>query len=168
MVSDLLDRWREWFGPQLQPFSTARLDVGSLGIGRSARPSLELRDTFHVYSDDSWTWLEEAEFIDLDLKTRRAVIYRRAATGRLNEIPNRLRESAVPQRTDSRIVWWPSLLRAVGDEPLLRFVENGLPHSRHREVVARTWARAGRLLPGAADLAGRFRRRLVPIASATS
>lgn len=46
--------------------------------GRLA-PALELRDTFHVYSDDGWTWLEEAEFADLDLATRRALLRGRPA-----------------------------------------------------------------------------------------
>ena len=156
VAGDLLDRWHEWFGPQLQPFNTARLGVGAPGVGRPAKPTLELRDTFDVYSDDDWTWLEEAEFADLDLKTRRALLHGRAATGLLGDIPDHLRSGAAPQGTDSQIVWWPPLLRTVGDDPLLRYVENGLPHSRHREVTSKTWARAGRILTGAADLAGRF------------
>lgn len=44
---------------------------------------MELRDTFHAYSDDNWTWLEEAEFVQLDLRTRRALLHGRAATGRV-------------------------------------------------------------------------------------
>lgn len=126
VASDLLNRWRDWFGPQLQPFNTARLG-GALEVGRPAKPTLELTDTFHVYSDDDWTWLEEAEFADLDLKIRRALLHERAATGHLAEVPDHLRSVAAPQGTDSRIVWWPPLLRTVGDEPLLRYVENGLP-----------------------------------------
>ncbi len=39
---------------------------------------------------------------------------------------------------------------------MLRYVENGLPHSRHREVTSKTWTRAAQVLPGAADLAGTF------------
>lgn len=153
---DLLDRWREWFAPQLQPFSTARLGAGSPEVGRHVKPSLELRDTFHVYSDDHWTWLDEPEFTKIGLKTRRALLHGRAATGRLKELPDQVRVFAAPEKTDTRIVWWPPLLGAVGDDPLLRYVENDLPHSRHREVTARTWASADRLLPGAADLAGQF------------
>lgn len=105
VTSDLLDRWRDWFGPQLQPFNTAHLGAGTAEIGRPAKPTLELRDTFHVYSDDDWTWLEEAEFADLDLKTRRALLQGRAATGRFGDFPDHLRSIAAPQRTDSRIVW---------------------------------------------------------------
>ncbi len=86
--SELLDRWRDWFGPQLQPFNTTRLGVGPLKVGRPVTPTLELRDTFHVYNDDDWTWLEEAEFAHLHLKTRRALLHGRAATGHVAEVPD--------------------------------------------------------------------------------
>jgi len=156
VAADLLDRWRESFAPQLQPFSTTRLGVDASGIGQPAKPTLDIRDTFHVYSDDDWTWLEEAEFADLSLRTRRALLHGRAATGRLRDVPDRTPGLTESRRTDSRIVWWPSLLRRVGDQPLLSYIENGLPPSRHSEVTAAIWARAGRLLPGAANLAGKF------------
>lgn len=143
VVFDRLERWRERFGPQLQPFNIAWLGVGAPEIGRPATPALEIRDAFHVYSDDGWTRLEEEEFAGLDLTTRRALLQGRAATGRLGEIPDRFRSFAEPQKTDSQVIWWPPLLRTVGDDPLLRYVENGLSHSRHREVTAGTWARKG-------------------------
>lgn len=154
--SDLLDRWREWFAPHLQPFRTTRLGADAAEIGRPEEPTLEVRDTFHVYSDDDWTWLEEAEFAGLSLATRRALLYGRAATGRLRDVPDRAHGIAEAHRTDSRIIWWPSLLRCIGDRPLLKYVENALPSSRHRDVTSAIWAHAGRLLPGAADLAGTF------------
>lgn len=156
VASDLLDRWRESFAPQLQPFSTTLLGVDASAVGRPAQPTLDIRDTFHVYSDDDWTWLEEEEFVDLNLRVRRALLRGRAATGRLRDVPDHASGLVESQRTDSRIVWWPSLLRRVGHQPLLSYVENGLPPSRHRQVTSAIWARAGRLLPGAADLAGKF------------
>jgi len=156
VVPDLLDRWREWFAPQLQPFSTSRLDGDATGIGRLAEPTLSLRDTFHVYSDDNWTWLEEREFVALDLRTKRALLHGRAATGKVRDVPDGARHLIESQRVDSRIVWWPHLLRRIGDQPMLSYVENGLPPSRHRDVTSATWKRAGRVLPGAADLAGKF------------
>jgi len=66
-------------------------------------------------------------FIALRLRTRRALLHGRAATGRLRDLPDRARAIAEPERTDSRIVWWPRLLRRVGDRPLLDYVENKLP-----------------------------------------
>ena len=80
--SDLLDRWRNWFAPQLQPFSTSRLGADAVGVGRPGQPTLNLRDTFHVYSDESWTWLEEPEFTHLSTRMQRALVHGRAATGR--------------------------------------------------------------------------------------
>jgi hypothetical protein len=156
VAADLVDRWHDWFAPQLQPFSTRRLEGAAIAVGRPAEPTLEIRDTFHVYSDGGWTWLEEAEFSNLDLGTRRRLLRGRAATGRLGDLPVHARPFAASQRTDSRIVWWPPLLRRVGYQPLLSYVENGLPPSGHREVTAAVWRRARRLLPGAAGLAGRF------------
>ncbi len=166
--SDLLDQWRGWFAPHLQPFSTTRLGVDAEGIGRPEAPTLDIRDTFHVYSDDGWTWLEEAEFVALSLRNRRALLHGRAATGRLRDLPDAARAIAEDHRIDSRIVWWPSVLRRVGDRPLVDYVENKLPPSRHREVTFATWARADRLLPRAVELAGTFPQRLGPTASATS
>lgn len=153
--SDVLERWRESFAPQFQPFRTDRLGSDASGIGRQMEVTLDVRDTFHVYSGN-WTWLEGSEFIQLSLKVRRALLFRRVALGRMNQIPDHARDLAASQRTDSRVVWWPSLLRRVGDRPLLSYVENGLPPSRHREVPSATWARAGQVLPRAADLAGKL------------
>jgi hypothetical protein len=153
---DLLDRWRAWFAPRLQPFNTSRLGEDAAGIGQPAAPTLSLRDTFHVYSDENWTWLEEPEFADLHLSTKRALLHGRAATGRVRDLPPSDRDLAKSCRVGSRVVWWPALLRKVGDQPLLDYVENGLPPSRHREVTSAIWDSVGRLLPGAAGLAGRF------------
>jgi hypothetical protein len=122
----------------------------------TSRAHLNLRDTFHVYSDENWTWLEEPEFTGLDLATKRALLHRRAATGRVRDLQACAHDLPKSSRVDSRLVWWPSLLRRVGDQPLLDYVENGLPPTRHREVTSSIWDSAARLLPGAADLAGKF------------
>lgn len=108
-----------------------------------------------MYGGD-WIWLTESEFTDQSLKTRRRLLHDREPLGKIGQVPSRLQPRIESQLTDSRIVWWPSTLDAVGDKPLLTFVEDGLPPSRHREVTSRIWSRASRLLPGAADLAGRF------------
>lgn len=160
--AELLEQWRASFAPHLQPFRTTHLGADAGAIGRTFEPSLDVRDTFHVYSEVGWTWLEEAEFVRLPFRTRRALLRGRAATGRLRDVPELARQPTAPQTTDSRIVWWSSLLRRVGDRPLMSYVEHDLPPSRHREVTAAVWARAGRLLPGASDLAGRYPARSGP------
>ena len=158
---DLLARWRKAFSPVLQPFRTARLGADHTELGRQHEPTLDVCDTFHVYGD-GWTWLEESEFNDLSLGVRRTLLFDRPATGRMRDVPVRARGLAAAHRTDSRVVWWPSLLEQVGDHPVLDYVDHGLPPSRHRDVTTATWARAEKLLPGAADLAGQFAPRSGP------
>lgn len=153
---DLLARWREWFAPQLQPFNTSHLGEDAAGLGQPAEPTLSLRDTFHIYSDENWTWLEEPEFTALDLTTKRALLRGRAATGRLSQLPDGDHPVAQTSAVDSRVVWWPDTLRRVGDQPLLDYAESGLPPSQHREVTPAIWSSGRHLLPKAADLAGRF------------
>jgi hypothetical protein len=153
---DLLDRWRTWFAPHLQPFNTTHLGRDAAGLGRPAEPTLSLRDTFHVYGDGNWTWLEEPEFTALDLGTKRALLRDRAATGRVSQLLDEDRAIAKTVAVDSRIVWWPDTLRRAGDQPLLDYVENGLPPSRHQEVTRATWSTGSHLLPLAGDLAGRL------------
>lgn len=153
---DLLGRWREWFAPQLQPFNTSHLGEDVAGLGRSAEATLSLRDTFHVYSDEDWTWLEQPEFTALDLPTKRALLRDRAATGRVSQLFDGDRALAKTIAVDSRIVWWPETLRQVGDQPLLDYAEDGLPPSRHREVTSAAWSSGKHLLPKAAGLAGKF------------
>ncbi len=115
-----------------------------------------MRDTFHMYGGD-WAWLEESEFVRLPLNVRRALLLRREATGRLTKLDEQQqRRMNDSDRTDSRIVWWPWVLRRIGDGPVLDYVLKGVIPSRHREVASSTWAAASRKLPGARDLAGRF------------
>lgn len=144
---DLLERWRKWFAPRLQPFNTSDLRGDAAGLGRPAEPTLSLRDTFHVYSDENWTWLEEPEFTNLDRTTKRALLRGRAATGRMNQLPHGDRARAKTHAVDSRIVWWPALLRRIGDRPLLDYAENELPPSRHHEVTSAIWTSCCRKRP---------------------
>jgi len=148
--SGVFEVWREWFAPYHQPFRAA--DVVP---GRRLEPGAEVRDTFHMYGG-SWIWLEEAEFRQLPLKARRALLRGREATGRLSQLTGSVRNLVECHRTDSHIVWWPSIMRQVGDAPLVSYVEDGVRPSRHREVDSTVWSAVHRLLPGAADLAGTF------------
>jgi len=156
--ASLLKRWREWFAPAAQPFRTDRLCerfADAAPTGHRLQPSAEVRDTFHMYGG-TWVWLEEPEFVQLSLMVRRALLFQRKATGRLGQLRSSPRRLVDSRRTDSRIVWWPSLLHRVGDEPLFTYVEDGVRPSRHREVDPTVWSAPRRLLPGVADLAGTF------------
>lgn len=155
---DLVERWHVWFAPELQPFRSEKLGdhpAGELPAGRPCEPSAEVRDTFHLYGAPQ-VWLEEAEFTQLPLRARRALLSGREATGRLTQHSEAVRAIAAAAATDSRIVWWPSLVQRAGNEPVLTYVEDGVRPSRHREVNSSTWSAAERLLPGAAALAGTF------------
>ncbi|MCP3805071.1 hypothetical protein NLX83_37975 [Allokutzneria sp. A3M-2-11 16] len=128
VAADLFQRWRDWFAPRLQPFRATEAVPG-----RRSRSSAEVRDTFHMYGG-SWIWLQETEFAQLPLEERRALVRGREATGRLSRLPEPVRNLVTRHWTDSRIVWWPSILREVGDGPLVDYVEDGVRPSRHREV----------------------------------
>lgn len=149
----LLARWREWFAPEVQPFPSVNQDLGDLG--RQVDPTAEVRDTFWMYGGH-WAWLDEQEFVALPLRTRRTLVRGRQATGRLRDLPDSARQLVDHARVDTRVVWWPSVLRLVSDHPLLDYVEDGVRPSRHREVTNGIWRQAERSLPAAADLAGTF------------
>lgn len=158
--ADLRAQWRGWFAPPQQPFRTDRLDADLLatigGRGRRLEPTPEVLDTFHLYGGD-WVWLEQAEFDRLPLAVRRALLFRRDAAGRLSRLGDPARRRVVDaDRTDTRIVWWPSVLHRVGDGPLIDYVSEGVAPSRHREITSAVWQTASRKLPAAAELAGRF------------
>lgn len=158
VATDLVERWRGWFAPEVQPFPTDRLaglDPAQLPAGRRVKPSLEVRDTFWFYSGER-LWLTEPEFADLPLRVRRALLFKREATGRLGELAASARRLVEGHRTDTRIVWWPSLLARVGDRPVIDYVDEGVRPSRHREIRSSLWRAAARLLPAAADLAGSY------------
>ena len=154
----LLERWRGWFAPEVQPFRTTTLAgrlAAEVPTQRNHEPSDEVRDTFFLYAGVP-IWLTESEFVGLSIQVRRALLAGREATGRARQLSDSVVAQVGWARTDSRIVWWPSLLHKVGDEPLIFHVEEGVAPSRHREVTDATWAAARRVLPGAARLAGTF------------
>ena len=80
----LLEQWRRWYSPALQPFPVDALPAGerSLLPSREVRPSAEVRDTFFLYRG-TWAWLEEHEFHALPSELRqRLLAARRRATAR--------------------------------------------------------------------------------------
>lgn len=133
--AELLDSWRGWFAPAVQPFRSSE------PIGRRLVPSNEVRDTFQLYDDGPWVWLDEEEFSALSPRVRRALLARREATGRSG---------------GQRFPWWPSVLAKAGDGPVIEYVEEGVRPSRHREVPAAVWRAARSVVPGAEALAGTF------------
>ncbi|WP_152365640.1 hypothetical protein [Microlunatus speluncae] len=156
--TDLLERWRGWFAPEVQPFSTERLvglDPELVPAGRRVKPTLEVRDTFWFYSGNR-IWLTEPEFAELPLKIKRALLFKREATGRLRELSPSAQRRVGAHLTDTRIVWWPTVLARVGDRPVLDYVDEGVRPSRHREIRSSAWTAAARLLPAAPDLAGTY------------
>ncbi len=156
--ADLLERWRGYFAPEVQPFPVDRLtglDPDLVPAGREVKPTLETRDTFMFYSGKQ-LWLTQAEFAELPLQVRRALLHQREATGRLSHLEPAARKRIDGRLTDTRIVWWPPVLAAVGDRPVLDYVDEGVRPSRHREVRRSTWTAAARLLPAAEELAGTY------------
>jgi len=150
----LVQCWRGWFAPDRQPFRTDRL-VAARPLGQELDPSPEVRDTLHMYGG-TWVWLEESEFVELSLGVRRALLFRREAIGHVGRLATSTRRAVESGRTDSRVVWWPSLVGVVGDGPVLRYVEARVRPSRHREVSPSVWSASRRVLPDAVDLAGTF------------
>lgn len=136
----LLEKWRRWCSPALQPFPFDDLSAAERAQlpHRVMQPSEEERDTFFLYQGE-WTWLDENEFraLSADLR-RRLLASRRRATS----------PKPVPR--------WPSELIAADDDPLIRWVETGCRPSLHREVSDETWLHSARTLPRARSLAGTF------------
>ncbi|RCK70429.1 hypothetical protein DT076_07235 [Desertihabitans brevis] len=141
VAADLLERWRGWFAPPVQPFRTdlMRPDVAAAAPDRRVQPTAEWQDTFFMY-DGTWTWLSEAEFWALRPSHRRALLAIRRRTVRPKTMPV-----------------WPSELAAAGDEVMLRWVASGAVRpSRHDALPTDVWERAEPLLPRARALAGTF------------
>lgn len=141
----LWDRWRAWFAPHRQPFSTERLAAvvsdGRLP-GRRVEPGPEVRDTFSLYGGHRWTWLTRGEYEALPPVVR-----------------GRLGPPGPPDRTARPIVRWPRAQNESMDrfdQQLSEFVHRHWPVSAHRSVAASTWAAAAAVLPGARRCAGTF------------
>jgi hypothetical protein len=136
----LVERWRGWFAPPVQPFRTDMLppQVAAAVPIRPAEPSPEWRDTFFMYGG-TWTWLSEAEFTALRPGHQRSLL----AVRRRN-----VRPKSMPV--------WPSELARTGDHLLFRWVESSVRSSRHGMVEPGIWRRAEPVLPMARRLAGTF------------
>ncbi len=132
--ADLLESWRVWFAPAVQPFRSDAL------TGPRLEPTSEVRDTFQMYKG-SWVWFDEDAFDALPNGVRRSLLTKREATGSEN---------------GRRFPWWPSVLARVGDRPVIEYVEEGVAPSRHREVPSSVWRAARSVVPNAKELAGTF------------
>lgn len=150
----LLASWRSWFAPDRQPFPCGPADLEVLGGVGGTIDADDETDTFHMYSGQ-WVWLTQSEFEALSLATRRRLLRGRKALGRLRDLPTEtdlLHDHAV----DSRIVWWPSLIGVVGDQPIVRYIEDGVGPSSHDQVIGSTWDQAEKTVTRARELGGTF------------
>lgn len=161
----LLQRWVEWFTPDVQPFivdsdlaSTVDKHTGDVNL------SAELRDAYCLYGVADGLrriWLSESQFMALDRPRRSALVRAQRAFGR--EIVPSVRTwapvlgDAVRAQADGhRFVWWRSLLSGLEGPILQDFIEEGRRPSRHDEVPDDLWAAIAHILPGARALAGTF------------
>lgn len=136
----LIERWRDWFAPRVQPFRVDLLPP-QLAAGvplRPAEPTPEWRDTFFIYAG-TWTWLSEPEFRALRPAQQRSLLAIRRRSVRPKTLPV-----------------WPSELARSGDQPMFDWVASSVRPSRHREVPAAVWRRAEPVLPSGRRLAGPF------------
>ena len=137
----LISRWRDWFAPPEQPFRTDLLspDLRAAIPQRDKEPTAEWRDTYCMYAG-TWTWLTEAEFMDLRPGQRRSLLAVRRRTVRPKPVP-----------------LWPSELATAGDRLMFDWIATGAVRpSRHRDVPGPVWERAAHRLPRAQQLAGTF------------
>lgn len=130
--ADVLDQWRGWLMPAVQPFLVPRELAGASGLAADGgRLTFELTDTFCIYDMD-------------DL----AVCWLSRAQSRLLPVQVRRNQPAAHR--------WPSGDRSRDAARVLRFVEHGRRRSRHADVNDATWADAASVLPSARGLAGTF------------
>ncbi len=130
--TELVDRWRDWLMPAVQPFLVPPDVADAAGFaGDSGRLSPELRDSFWLYSigDRAVCWLTCAGSRRLPPDVRRGQ-------------PGAHR--------------WPSPDRDQDAARVIRAIEAGHRPSRHAEVTQATWQVASLVLPAARDLAGTF------------
>ena len=140
----LVDRWRSWYCPSQQPFDASRLSAEQLAHvpeGHSIELSPEVRDTFFVYSP-GWRILNRAEYLAVPPDVRRAL--------------------AKTRDRSLGAVRWPEDMVSGDDRAMIRYIEDGVSASRHRDVSESTWASAEQQLPEARRLAGTFASRSGP------
>lgn len=136
----LIERWRGWFAPPVQPFRTDLLPPRvAAGVPmHSVEPTPEWRDTFFMYGG-TWSWLSEAQFNELRSSHRRSLLAVRRRTVRPKSMPA-----------------WPSELARSGDDLMFQWVASSVRPSRHLDVPAAVWSAAKAVLPEAEQLAGTF------------
>jgi hypothetical protein len=165
------ERWTEWFAPERQPFVIDELpaeDVRALPDAEKVDCSPEIRDAFWIYGQRPRIWLTEADFTQLDRRLRarlvRAQLYIHQSIGLVKNAAPVVRDRARTQGDGYRFVWWPSLVKDAGLEPVITMIETTVRHrpSRHLEVPAQVWDRAADVLPQARELAGTFAERSGP------
>lgn len=172
--AELLERWRSWLAPEVQPFFVEPGQSWPGALGRRSELSPELGHTYRTWRMDrslEVRWLDEAAFLALDRSQRVALVRSQVTHGR-GAVPSVRRWSDLvdgtvlrAQADGRRFVWWPSLLASddVAHAILSRVVE-GSPDgtapetagSRHADVDPTTWARASSTVPQAMRLAGSF------------
>ncbi len=135
----LVERWRAWLMPRVQPFQVPRCLADQHGwTDDRARLTLEVVDAFGLYDvrgTDALVWLSRREAARL---------------------PPEVRErQPAPHR-------WPAADEDRNRSTVLRYVERGRRTSRHHEVDGKQWAAAADVLPGARGQAGTFALRSGP------
>jgi hypothetical protein len=163
---ELMARWVGWFAPEVQPFLVPEGSaLAELGRAMDARPAaVEWRDTFGIYSPDeglTCRGLTATEFRALPRDRRAELVRGQRVAGRrlvpsVRAWPGLWGHGIREQADGHRFVWWRDLLEGRELEALVPFVEGGMRRSRHAEVPAEVWRGAQRVLPGAAEQAGRF------------
>lgn len=160
----MMDRWRRWFAPEVQPFVVDGALGDAVGAGQTLSLSLEMQDTFLLYGDETLArviGLDRSEFDALPPDLRASLVRHQVTAGRrlvpsLRGMPAAWRPSLRQDGDGHRFVWWRDTLDLCGDDPVLQFVADDVLTSRHEQVDESAWNRASVVLPGARELAGTF------------
>ena len=134
----LVDVWRDWLAPPVQPFFVDSLCGWPQSVGGELTP--ELRDTYKTWRVDralKVLWLDEETFASMP-RAKRGELVRAQVSHRRGAVPtvrgwSDLVDATVTraQADRHRFVWWPSL---VDDRVLHRFVSALGLSSRHHEA----------------------------------
>ena len=161
----LLDQWRAWLAPAVQPFFVERADEWRGASGVSSELTDELRDTFKVWriSDrGEIVWLDEPSFLGMCRDDRRRLVRsqherRRGAVPSVPRWADLLEADTLRAQADGhRFVWWPSLVGRAPELVLQRFAEEEADAARHGAPPPSVWSGCADVLPRARELAGTF------------
>lgn len=159
----LVERWRGWLAPDLQPFFVERSSArGIRAFPRDLSP--ELRDTYRAWKLSRRSlgviWLDHDGFSALPRKERARLVRTQASIGR-GAVPSVRAWADVldpaelrDQADGHRFVWWPGLTGDAGT--MRRVVEEGRSPCQRLSVDAATWRACSRVLPNVKALAGTF------------